>query len=73
MEKNPPANVEDATDVGSIPGSGRSHEVGNGKPLQDSCLKNPRDRGAWWPTVHEITNSYSPWGQKELDMSIHAL
>ena len=25
---------------------------GNGTPLQDSCLGNPRDRGAWWATVH---------------------
>ena len=22
--------------------------VGNGNPLQCSCLENPRDRGAWW-------------------------
>ena len=25
---------------------------GNGNPLQDSCLENPMDRGAWWATVH---------------------
>ena len=24
---------------------------GNGNPLQDSCLENPRDRGAWWAAV----------------------
>ena len=24
---------------------------GNGKPLQCSCLENPRDSGAWWATV----------------------
>ena len=24
---------------------------GNGKPLQCSCLENPRDRGAWWAAV----------------------
>ena len=24
---------------------------GNGKPLQYSCLENPRDRGAWWAAV----------------------
>ena len=39
--KNPPANAEDAGDVGSIPGSGRSPGVGNGNPLQYSCLKIP--------------------------------
>ena len=36
--KNPPANAGDARDVGSIPGSGRSPGVGNGTPLQYSCL-----------------------------------
>ena len=38
--------VCNAGDVGSIPGSGRSSGEGNGNPLQYSCLKNPRDRGA---------------------------
>ena len=33
--KNLPAN---AGDVGSILGSGRSPRVGNGSPLQNSCL-----------------------------------
>ena len=37
--KNPSANVEDARDTDSIPGSGRSG-VGNGNPLQYSCLEN---------------------------------
>ena len=36
-----------AGDLGSIPGSGRSPGEGNGKPLQDSCLGNLMDRGAW--------------------------
>ena len=31
-------NVEDP---GSIPGSGRSPEVGNGNPFQPSCLETP--------------------------------
>ena len=34
-------------DLGSIPGSGRSPEEGNGNPLQYSCLENPMDREAW--------------------------
>ena len=33
-------------DPGSIPGSGRSSEEGNGNPLQYSSLENPMDRGA---------------------------
>ena len=37
----------DMRDTGSIPGSGRSPGVGNGNPLQYSCLKNPMDKGAW--------------------------
>ena len=31
----------------SIPGSGRSPGEGNGYPLQNSCLENLMDRGAW--------------------------
>ena len=46
---------------GSIPGLGRSPGEGNGNPLQYSCLGNPRDRGAWWATVHGVS--------KELDMT----
>ena len=42
----------DTGDMSSIPGSRRSPGEGNGNPLQYSCLENPRDRGAWWATVH---------------------
>ena len=45
--KNPPANAGDVRDVGSIPGSEKSPRGGNGNPLQDSCLENPMDIGAW--------------------------
>ena len=38
--------------LGSIPGLGRSLGEGNGNPLQYSCLENPKDREAWWATVH---------------------
>ena len=30
---------------------------GNGNPLQDSCLENPMDRGAWWATAHTVAES----------------
>ena len=56
--KVPASNAED---LGSIPGSGRSFEDGNGNPLQYSCLGNPMDRGAWRATVHGIA--------KESDMT----
>ena len=50
------ASVYNVGDLGSIPGSGRFPEEGNGNPLQYSCLENPMDRGAW-----------CPWGRKESD------
>ena len=30
---------------------------GNGNPLQCSCLENPRDGGAWWAAIYEVTQS----------------
>ena len=30
---------------------------GNGKPLQYSCLENPRDGGAWWAAVSGVTQN----------------
>ena len=55
--KNPPANVEDTRDTGSIPGLGRSTILGNGNPLQYSCLENSMGRGTWWATAHGVTKS----------------
>ena len=60
MGKNLPANAEDA---GSIPGSERSPGVGNGNPLQYSCLENPMDRGAWRATVHGATKRHD-WTER---------
>ena len=55
--KNPPAKTGDPRDTGLIPGLGRSPGVGNGNPLQYSCLENSMDRGAWQATVHGVTKS----------------
>ena len=55
--KNLPANTGDAKNVGSIPGSGRSPRVGNGNPLQYSCLENSMDRRAWQATIHGVAKS----------------
>ena len=41
-----------AGDTGLIPNLGRSPGGENGNPLENSCLKNPIDRGAWQATVH---------------------
>ena len=34
---------------------------GNGNPLQCSCLENPRDGGAWWPSMglHRVGHDWS--------------
>ena len=50
-------NVGDAGDEGSTPGSGRSSGVGNGNPLQYSCLENSMDRGAWQAAVPGVAKS----------------
>ena len=49
--KNLHASAGDVRHVGSVPGSGRYLEEGNGSLLQYSCLGNPMDRGAWRATV----------------------
>ena len=40
-----------------IPGSERSPGERNGYPLQYSCQGNPKDRGAWWATIHRVAES----------------
>ena len=55
--KNPPAIAEYVRDMGSVPGLGGPPGGGNGNPLQYSCLETPKDRGAWWATVHDVAKS----------------
>ena len=64
--KKPSANSGDIRDAsltpelgraGFIPELGRSPREENVNPLQYSCLENPMDRGAWWPTAHRVTKS----------------
>ena len=57
--KNLPANTGGTRDSGSILRSGKSPGVGNGNPLQHSCLENSMDRVS--------LAGYSPWGHKEMD------
>ena len=75
--KNLPANVGDARDTGSIPGSGRSPGVVNGNKLQYSYLENSMDRGAWRGTVspmdmteHINTQKYTDnnWSSFDFDL-----
>ena len=44
-------------DAGSLLGLGRSPGVGNGSPLQYSCLGNPMDRGTWQAIVHGVAKT----------------
>ena len=48
--------------MGLIPGSGRCPGVGNGNPLQYSCLENPHGQRS--------LAGYSPLGRKELGMTV---
>ena len=57
--KNLSANAGDTRDTGSIPGSKISPGVGNGNPLQYSCLENSMDRGNWRATIHGTAKSLS--------------
>ena len=66
MVKNMPANAGDAGDVGSNPGSGRSHGGGNGNPLQYSCLEDPMIRAL---LALRSKAGYGPWGPKESEMT----
>ena len=43
--------------MSSIPGSERYPGIGNGTPLQYSCLENSMGREAWQATVHGATKT----------------
>ena len=66
--KNPPANVGDTRDSGSIPGWGRSLGVRNDNTLHYSCRVNPVDTGAWWSTVNGIAKSWT-WQHTHISSS----
>ena len=53
--KESTCNAGDLGDMDLIPGSRRSPGGGHGNPFQYPCLENPMDRGAWWATVHRVT------------------
>ena len=55
--KNPPANAGEMTDVGSIPGLGRSPGGEHGNSLQFSCLKNPHGQRSLAATVHGLAKN----------------
>ena len=53
-----PVVAGDAGDSSSIPEWGRPPGMGDGNPLQYSCLEDPLDRGAW--------RGYSLWGSQRI-------
>ena len=64
--KESTCNAGGAGDARSISGSGRFPGGGYSYPLQYSGLEDPMDRGAWWATVHRLTNSQTQlnnWAQ----------
>ena len=63
MVKNLSVNAGDTGDEGWIPGLGRCPAEGNGNPFQYSFLENPKKRSLV---------GYSPWGQKQLEITEHA-
>ena len=48
-----------AGELGLIPVSGRAPGGGNGNLLLCSYLRNPKERGAWWATVHWAAKSWT--------------
>ena len=58
--KNPPANAGDTRDSGLIPGLGRSPGVGNGSPLQYSCLAGITENCLLWGKTPHIW--HQKWG-----------
>ena len=60
--KDPACQCRRLRDADSIPGSGRSPEVGHGNPLQDSCLENPSHglaQSGELHIVHGVTKSWT--------------
>ena len=54
--KNLPTNAGAIRDSSFIPGSGRSPGGGHDNPLHHSYWR-PKERGAWWATVHRVSKS----------------
>ena len=63
-DKEQPASAGDARDLGLIPGWGRCPGVGNGNPLQYSCLEKSMNR-------ERSLARYSPVGHRESDTTEH--
>ena len=47
--------------------------VGNGTPLQHSCLENPMDGGVWWAAVHGVAKSRTRQSNFTFTFHFHVL
>ena len=48
-------------------------KLGNGTPLQYSCLENPMDGGAWWAAVHGVAEGQTRLSGFTFTFHFHAL
>ena len=71
--KNPAANLGETQS--STTGPGRFPGGGNGHSFQFCCLETPMDGGAWWATVHGVTESdtIEPQGRVHIFLLLHNL
>ena len=58
------------TDLGLVPGLGRSPGEGKGYPLQYSGLENSMNREVWQTTVHRVTKSQTRLSNFQLSLSL---
>ena len=58
---------------GTFKGSALLKGEGNGTPLQDSCLENPMDGGAWKAAVHGVAKSRTWLSDFTFTFHFHAL
>ena len=70
MVKNLPAVQE--TQVRSL-GWEDPLEKGTAYQLQDSCLEDSMDRGAWWATVHGVAESQTQLSDFTFTFHFHAM
>ena len=49
--------LEDKSQATSSEDGAAGRQEGNGSNQADSCLENPRDRGAWWAAVYGVAQS----------------
>ena len=71
VSKESAHNARDTGKVGLIPRQQRSPGEGNSNPFQYPYLKNYKDRGASWATVHEVTKESDTTEHTYIEDIIH--